>query len=151
MFVPAGIGYLETTEVKGVKKGDRRKSNKARNRSNKRTQKLAVKRRAHNRKRLRKNPGFGTPAADLKAATKFAQDAAFFSFAAAALNLLSAYGVGASGKLTPVKINCVCEGVCLCHTGLQLAGVPCPSDCPNFGNHFDGCHRCDCATKPQVQ
>ena len=23
-------------------------------------------------------------------------------------------------------------------------GIPCPPDCPNFGNHFDGCHKRDC-------
>ncbi len=23
-------------------------------------------------------------------------------------------------------------------------GIPCPPDCPNFGNHFDGCHICNC-------
>jgi hypothetical protein len=39
---------------------------------------------------------------------------------------------------------CRCKGDCPCHIFMQLAGVPCPTDCPNFGNHFDGCHRCDC-------
>lgn len=40
--------------------------------------------------------------------------------------------------------TCVCKGECLCHTGVQLAGVPCPADCPNYGKYLDGCHRCDC-------
>lgn len=39
---------------------------------------------------------------------------------------------------------CVCKGECACHHGLQIAGVPCPPECPNHGKRFDGCHRCDC-------
>lgn len=39
---------------------------------------------------------------------------------------------------------CICDGKCLCHSGVQLAGIPCPADCPNQGKRFDGCHRCDC-------
>ena len=48
-----------------------------------------------------------------------------------------------------VEIECACGGTCFCHTGLQLAGVPCPPDCPNYGNHLDGCHRCDCGLPPK--
>jgi hypothetical protein len=40
--------------------------------------------------------------------------------------------------------DCVCKGDCLCHTGMQIAGVPCPPECPNAGKFLDGCHRCDC-------
>ena len=29
-----------------------------------------------------------------------------------------------------------------------LGGLACPKSCPNFGNHFDGCHRCEC---PEVE
>lgn len=43
-----------------------------------------------------------------------------------------------------VEVECACGGTCACHTGLQIAGVPCPPDCPNYGDHLDGCHRCDC-------
>ena len=50
-----------------------------------------------------------------------------------------------------VEIECACGGTCFCHTGLQLAGVPCPLDCPNYGNHLDGCHRCDCKPGAQTQ
>jgi hypothetical protein len=45
--------------------------------------------------------------------------------------------------------TCRCGGSCLCHVFAQLGGVPCPPDCPNFGNHFDGCHRCDPQCDPQ--
>jgi len=37
-----------------------------------------------------------------------------------------------------------CGGRCLCHTGVQLAGIPCPVTCTNWGKRFDGCHLCDC-------
>lgn len=43
--------------------------------------------------------------------------------------------------------SCACHGECLCHSGVQIAAVPCPPDCPNAGTRFDGCHRCDCAPK----
>jgi hypothetical protein len=46
------------------------------------------------------------------------------------------------------QTDCACKGECLCHTGMQILGVPCPPDCKNFGNHFDGCHRCDAACQP---
>jgi hypothetical protein len=45
--------------------------------------------------------------------------------------------------------DCVCKGECPCHTGLQIAGVLCPTNCPNYGNHFDGCHRCNCPEPDQ--
>lgn len=43
--------------------------------------------------------------------------------------------------------DCGCGGYCPCHTGVQIAAVPCPPDCPFIGDHFDGCHRCDCLWK----
>lgn len=46
-----------------------------------------------------------------------------------------------------LEADCHCAGSCPCHTGVQITGVPCPPDCPNYGKRFDGCHRCDC--KPQ--
>ncbi len=46
-------------------------------------------------------------------------------------------------------MNCRCGGSCLCHVLAQLGGVPCPRDCPNFGNHFDGCHACDPECDPK--
>jgi len=44
--------------------------------------------------------------------------------------------------------ECICKGECLCHTGLQIAGQPCPPDCKHYGDHFDGCHRCDPECQP---
>jgi hypothetical protein len=124
-----------------TKKGERRKPSK-------RANKLAVHKRASRRKQ-RKNPTYNM-AKDLRAAGRMAQDAALFSFAAAALNLFLAYG-GKVGKFETVKIDCVCGGSCLCHSGLQIAGVPCPADCINAGTQLDGCHRCDCAQPAKVQ
>lgn len=59
----------------------------------------------------------------------------------AALNRLA--GMEGTERLDAFK-NCACRGECLCHSGVQIAAVPCPSDCPNAGTRFDGCHRCDC-------
>lgn len=42
--------------------------------------------------------------------------------------------------------KCACKGTCACHTGIQIAAVPCPPGCPNAGTRFDGCHRCDCSS-----
>lgn len=44
---------------------------------------------------------------------------------------------------TPAS-RCVCGGQCPCHSGVQIAAVSCPPNCPNAGARFDGCHRCDC-------
>jgi len=49
-------------------------------------------------------------------------------------------------KNTNLALDCVCKGKCDCHLTL-LMGVPCPTTCKNYGNHFDGCHRCDCVEK----
>ena len=44
--------------------------------------------------------------------------------------------------------KCACKGECPCHTfGAPFGGQPCPPQCKHFGDHFDGCHRCD----PQCQ
>lgn len=44
--------------------------------------------------------------------------------------------------------ECACKGECPCHLcGAPFGGQPCPPDCEHFGDHFDGCHRCD----PQCQ
>lgn len=51
------------------------------------------------------------------------------------------------GKPPASTKKCVCRGACLCHTGVQIAAVPCPPGCPNAGTRFDGCHRCDCSKK----
>ena len=49
--------------------------------------------------------------------------------------------------------KCVCKGECLCHLGTRFAGQPCPPDCKHYGDHFDGCHRCnpECQPKEPVQ
>jgi hypothetical protein len=122
-----------------VKKGERRKNNKRR-----RNQLAPLTRKRAGKRKRRKNPAFNIAPADLRTTICNVRDASLFSFAAAALNLLTAYG--GIGKLEPFKTDCVCGGTCLCHTGLQLAGVPCPADCPNADKHFDGCHRCDCVS-----
>jgi hypothetical protein len=44
-----------------------------------------------------------------------------------------------------------CDGTCLCHHVGALGGVDCPMDCPNYGNHLDGCHRCDCKPDAKTQ
>ena len=45
---------------------------------------------------------------------------------------------------SPEHKSCQCGGMCPCHVIPILGGLTCPPTCPNFGNHFDGCHRCDC-------
>lgn len=50
----------------------------------------------------------------------------------------------AKNKPPTTSAKCVCGGECLCHTGVQIAAVPCPPGCPNIGTRLDGCHRCDC-------
>lgn len=53
-------------------------------------------------------------------------------------------------KPSAEALACRCRGDCPCHALAQLGGVPCPPSCPHFGDHFDGCHRCDdaCNQKP---
>jgi hypothetical protein len=43
--------------------------------------------------------------------------------------------------------KCACKGECPCHVCGAPFGGPCPPDCKHYGDHFDGCHRCD----PQCQ
>lgn len=61
-------------------------------------------------------------------------------------------GIKVDGKsrkgLRPNPIKCKCGGKCLCHTGIQIAGVSCPVTCKNYGNRFDGCHKCQCGSTP---
>ena len=45
---------------------------------------------------------------------------------------------------SPEHKGCQCGGMCACHVIPFLGGLACPRTCPNFGNHFGGCHRCDC-------
>ena len=49
---------------------------------------------------------------------------------------------------SPEHKSCQCGGMCPCHVIPILGGLACPRTCPNFGNHFDGCHRCEC---PKVE
>ena len=43
---------------------------------------------------------------------------------------------------------CRCGGLCSCHAMGPSFGFPCPVECPNHGNHFDGCHQCDSHCAP---
>jgi hypothetical protein len=53
----------------------------------------------------------------------------------------------AANKRPTSSAGCICGGECLCHTGVQIAAVPCPPDCPSIGTRLDGCHRCGCGNK----
>lgn len=87
----------------------------------------------------RKNPAHG------QALPPRVKENAMVTFLMGGLRGLISAGYVDMSKATLAKVDCVCEGECLCHTGLQIAGVPCPPDCPNHGKVLDGCHRCDCA------
>jgi len=56
---------------------------------------------------------------------------------------------GALNSSTTKHADCACKGECPCHTsGAPAAGQPCPPDCKHYGDHFDGCHRCDPKCQP---
>lgn len=111
---------------------------------------------AKRRDRRRKNPALANFGPISKMTEDMLLDPAFCSFLSSALpvafpglgrKILGPIKPGSTLKL--VEVECVCGGNCLCHTGMQIAGIPCPPDCKNSGNRFDGCHRCDCASEDQ--
>ena len=59
----------------------------------------------------------------------------------------------ANAKASKSASECTCKGECTCHMFAQIGGQPCPPDCKNYGNHFDGCHRCDpqCQSEEPIQ
>jgi len=93
------------------------------------------------KRKSRKNPSALADADMLQLVGDMAMGAALM----AALRKIASGEITLETEAETQAEACQCNGECPCHTGAQIAGVPCPPDCPNFGNHFDGCHRCDCS------
>ena len=115
-----------------MKKGDRRKQAKAKNKATK------------PRRKQRRNPIYG------KGPMQFDDDllvAGLAGFIGGMTAYLSRSPIKPldHGPYPKLEECPACDGTCLCHHVGPLGGVPCPPDCPSIGTRLDGCHRCDCA------
>ena len=90
------------------------------------------------RRKLRKNLASGVNLSDLSGDR-------LHKLATGLFLLADAFGL--LDKAGPISSYVAPSGVCPCLCGhLAIAGVACPESCPNRGNHFDGCHECNCET-----